>query len=276
MTRNRITGKHFRKLSSLFTALILTSLLGAGCGYISWLQARDQLNKGVKAYSLEKYEEAIEHFERATDLDPEFSTSYLYLGMAYRAQFVPGSTGQENLERAQRAISTFETVIELENNPGSDNSINGMAHIAGIYQGLNEFDQAKEWYRKRIEVDQKNPDPLYGIAVIDWQLSYDKTGMTGDNVENLEEEERAKVGELVEEGVESLKTALEIDPDHTDAMQYLNLLYREKAKLEEDPEERQSWVREADRLSLQALEVKKRLEEEAERARRTLTGAVEE
>ena len=79
--------------------------------------------------------------------------------MAYRAQFVPGSTGQENLERAQRAISTFETVIELENNPGSDNSINGMAHIAGIYQGLNEFDQAKEWYRKRIEVDQKNPDP---------------------------------------------------------------------------------------------------------------------
>ena len=276
MHGDRITAKHLRKLSPLFTALILTALLGAGCGYISWLQARDQLNKGVKAYSLEKFEEAIEHFERAAELDPELSTSYLYLGMAYRAQFVPGGMSQENLERAQRAISTFETVIELENNPGSDNSINGMAHIAGIYQGLNDFDQAKEWYRKRIEVDQKNPDPLYGIAVIDWQLSYDKTGMMGDNVENLEEEERVKVAELVEEGVESLKTALEIDPDHTDAMQYLNLLYREKAKLEEDPEERQNWVREADRLSLQALEVKKRLEEEAERARRTLTGVVEE
>ena len=270
--RRKSQGKEI----SLFVVLVLTALMGAGCTTIAWLQARDQLNKGVKSYTLEQYKEAIGHFERASELDPEFTVPLLYLGMSHRAQFVPGSLGQENLERASNAITTFEKVMELENNPGSDNSVSAMAHIAGIYQGLNEYDQAKEWYGKRIQVDPNAADPLYGIGVIDWQICYDKTGMTGDNVANLSEEERAQVEALVDEGVESLQKALEIRPEYTDAMQYLNLLYRERAKLQEDPEERQKWEREADQLSLQALELRKKLEEEAERARRTLTGSAEE
>ncbi len=268
--------KSQRTESSLFVVLVLTALMGAGCTTIAWLQARDQLNKGVKSYTLEQYPEAIGHFERAAELDPEFAVPLLYLGMAYRAQFVPGNLGQENLERARYAITTFERVMTLEDNPGGDNSISAMAHIAGIYQGLNEYDQAKEWYGKRIEIDPNTADPLYGIGVIDWQICYDKTGMTGDNVANLSEEERAQVEALVDEGVESLQKALEIQPKYTEAMQYLNLLYRERAKLKEDPEERHKWEREADQLSLQALEIKKQLEEEAERARRTLTGSGEE
>jgi tetratricopeptide (TPR) repeat protein len=262
----------FQKRAQVWAGALLILALASGCTILSRLKARDHLNKGVKAFGLERFEEAIDHFEQAVDLDPELSTAYLYLATTYRQQFVPEALSQENLERAQKAITTFEKVISIEEDAQAGNAINAMANIAGIYQGLSDFDQAKEWYRKRIDV-QPDPDPLYGIGVINWQLSYDKTGMTGDNVENLTEEELAQVNELVEQGIESLGQALEIDADYVDAMQYLNLLYREKAKLDEDPEQKKDWERRADELSLQALEVKRRKEEEAERSRRTITGA---
>ena len=99
--------------------------------------------------------------------------------------------------------------------------------------------------------------------------------MTGDNVENLTDEEKAEVNATVDEGVEALRKALEINPQYTDAMQYLNLLYREKGKLAADDEEKVNWEMEADKLALQALEMKRMQEEEAERAKRTFTGATE-
>jgi tetratricopeptide (TPR) repeat protein len=263
----------YRKLAQACLVLLLVALVGSGCTVVSRLQARDQLNKGVNAYRLERYDEAIGHFQEAVRLDSQLSTAHLYLATSYRRQFIPGALSQENLQLAQNAIVIFEEVIEIEEDPKAANAINAMANIAGIYQGLNDYDQAKEWYRKRIAIEETTPDPLYGIGVINWQLSYDKTGMTGDNVENLTEEEKAQVNALVKEGIDSLQKALEVAPDYVEAMQYLNLVYREKAKMEEDPEQKKHWERQADELSLQALEVKKQQEEEAERARRTLTGA---
>ncbi len=77
----------------------------------------------------------------------------------------------------------------------------------------------------------------------------------------------------MDEGIDSLKKALELDPEYVDAMQYLNLLYREKAKLELDEEAKRDWEREADRLALDALDLKRKLEAEAEEARRQVGGA---
>ncbi|MEE8161245.1 MAG: hypothetical protein V3T61_06370, partial [Acidobacteriota bacterium] len=107
-------------------------------------------------------------------------------------------------------------------------------------------------------------------ATINWQLSYDETGMTGENVEMLEEEQKEEIGALVDEGIDVLKRALQIDPKYADAMQYLNLLYREQAKLTEEEEEKADWEREADKLALQALELKRNQQEEEEASRKRL------
>lgn len=249
--------------------LVLLTLLLSGCTFLDKLKARDHLNKGVNAYEVKKYDQAVEHFQKSVELDPELTTAMLYLATAYRAQFLPGAQSAENLEMARLAITTFERVIKQD-----PTNANAMANIAGIYQGLNDYDQAKDWYRKRVEVEQTNAEPLYGIAVIDWQLAYDKTGMTGDNVQYLGEQEKAEVHALVDEGIDALKKALELKPDYVEAMMYLNLLYREKAKLVlKDEEEKKRWQREADRLALQALETKRQQELEAERLRRSLTGS---
>ena len=53
-------------------------------------------------------------------------------------------------------------------------------------------------------------------------------------------ESRAELAEttapLIEEGLDVLTKAVEIDPDYSDAMAYVNLLYRERADLSETTE----------------------------------------
>ena len=49
-------------------AVLLALLSAVGCDK---LRARDQLNKGVQSYKNARYEEAIEHFKNAVQLDPE-------------------------------------------------------------------------------------------------------------------------------------------------------------------------------------------------------------
>ena len=88
--------------------------------------------------------------------------------------------------------------------------------------------------------------------------------MNGDAVSFLNEEERIRVTELVDEGVEALKQALAVDDEYTAALQYLNLMYRERAYLAADEEDQRKWQIEADKLALRALELRKRQEEEAE------------
>jgi tetratricopeptide (TPR) repeat protein len=242
---------------------------------IQQLKARDELNRGVTAFTAQRYDEAIEHFKVAVDADPELIAARLYLATAYRAQFIPQATSVENLEKARLAIETFQDVIDTAAEDKQSRAT-AMANLAGIYSGMGEYEKAKEWYRERTDLEPDNPDPLYGIGTINWQLVYDETGMTGENIENMEEEQLAEVNLLVDEGVDVLKKALELNPEYVDAMQYLNLLYREKAKLTEDEESKREWEREADNLALNALDMKRRQQQEAEEARRRLSPTTEE
>ena len=257
------------QLSRFLPAVMIGSALSmTGCEMWDQLKARDQLNKGVKAYSGQRYDEAIERFQQAIDYAPQLLNARLYLATTYRAQWTPGLHTDENARFSEKAIKMFEKVLEQD--PAN---INAMANIAGIYGGNDEPEQAKNWYRKRVEVDPDNPEPFYGIGTINLKLAHDETGINGDAVSYLEEEDRIRVAGLVDEGVEALKQALAVDDEYTDALQYLNLMYRERAYLASDEEEKRKWQIEADKLALQALELQKRQEAEAERARHTFGGA---
>jgi hypothetical protein len=52
---------------------------------------------------------------------------------------------------------------------------------------------------------------------------------------------------VIEEGMDSLHEALAMNPEYTDAMAYMNLLYREKADLEESPRTYAEDMAQADR-----------------------------
>lgn len=258
------------KLCVLAVTLLLV-LTGTNCKLMDQLNAREHLNNGVKAYTAKRYDEAVEEFKAAIEKDSELVDAYLYLAAAYRAQFVPMVPSPENLRKGQEAIATFEQVLEMD-----PQSTNAMANIADLYRNMSEPEKAKEWYRNLMNISEDKSQALYGIASLDYNLADEKTGQDGQNVENLTEEEIAEVNATVDEAIEALREALEIRPDFTDAMEYLNLVYREKAELAADDEERRRWENEADRLALDALEMKRRLQREAERARRQMFRTEEE
>jgi tetratricopeptide (TPR) repeat protein len=204
------------------------------------LEARDQLNKGVDAYKGAHYEEAIGHFQRATQLDPTLPMAKSYLATALAQNIVPGLSTPDNLNTANQAIAIFQEVLDRD-----PNDVNSLKQIAGIYYNLNKFDEAKVWQKKVLAVDPKDPEAAYWIGSIDWRLARDNVlaaltpaGLTDDGKGNAKAPKKvmepliAENTPLVDEGLNYLNLAVANRANYDDAMAYLNLIYRRKADLD--------------------------------------------
>src|SRR5271157_6000607 len=153
--------------TALAIALAGMVLSLSGCNRLA---ARDQLNKGVDSYKSGKYEEAIGHFQKATELDPSLPMAKSYLATALAQNVVPGLDTPENLKTAQQAISIFQEVLAKD-----PNDVNSLKQIAGIYYSIKKFDDAKAWQKKVLAVDPKDPEAAYTVGVIDWTLAHENT-----------------------------------------------------------------------------------------------------
>jgi tetratricopeptide (TPR) repeat protein len=98
----------------------LALLASTGCDK---LKARDQLNKGVQSYKGAKYEEAIDHFQKAVALDPSLINARLYLATAYAQQYIPGVDAEDNNRMGNQAIEEYKSVLERD--PSNINSVKG-------------------------------------------------------------------------------------------------------------------------------------------------------
>ena len=225
-------------------ALALALFWSVGCNK---LRARDQLNKGVEAYKNTHYEEAINHFKEAVELDPKLLNARLYLATAYVGQYIPGVDSPDNVRNAQEAIDQFQRVID--DHPSREQKVNSAKGIASLYFNMKKFDDAKKYNRMVSDLDPNDADPYYSIGVIDWTQSYAprmeeraKLGLKPEEHLNPKNKDQKKVCDelkqknmpAIQEGIDSLKKAIELRPDYDDAMAYMNLMYREKADLECD------------------------------------------
>ncbi|MFZ1085206.1 MAG: tetratricopeptide repeat protein [Terracidiphilus sp.] len=232
--------------------------------------ARDELNKGVEAFKSAHYDEAINHFQRATDLAPNLPFAKLYLATALSQNVVPGLQSSENLENAQRAINIFQEVLDKE-----PHNVNTMKQIAGVDYSINKLDDAKVWQKKVLDEDPKDPEAAYTIGVIDWQeahqnalKAFSPVGITDDGEGNagapvrVMEVIKTENGPLVEEALLYLNQAVENHPNYADAMAYLNLVYRRKADLDVGNEAaRLADVAKANEWRRKAMETRKANEE---------------
>ena len=225
------------RISALAIALAGLVLSISGCNRLA---ARDQLNKGVDAYKSGKYEEAIGHFQKATELDPTLPMAKSYLATALSQNIVPGLETPENLKTANQAISIFQEVLAKD-----PNDVNSMKQIAGIYFNIKKLDEAKTWQKKVLAVDPKDPEAAYTIGVIDWTEAHlnklkelSSVGMDDDGKGNVKapkkvmEAIKQENASLVEEALLYLNQAIANRPNYDDAMQYLNLAYRNKADID--------------------------------------------
>jgi len=222
---------------ALAVTLIGMVLSMSGCNR---LQARDQLNKGVEAYKLAHYEQAIEHFRKATELDPTLPMAKTYLATALSQNVVPGMTTPENMKVANQAIEIFNEVLAK-----SPHDVNSMKQIAAIYFSVNDLDNAEVWQKKVLDEDPKDPEAAYTIGVIDWKKAHQNklnalqaAGLNDDGKGNVKVPKKImeplakENAPLVDEGLKYLTMAVDNRPNYDDAMQYLNLIYRNKADVD--------------------------------------------
>jgi tetratricopeptide (TPR) repeat protein len=246
--------------------LLVLVLPLSGCGFVQRLRSRDALNKGVRAFTEQKYEVAAKFFEESIRLDPSFKIPRTYLATTYTSQFVPGSPDPKSNEMAHKAIQTFKDVLDLDK---EHPDINSMVSIASLYYQLKEYDESKNWCRKILEAEPNSSEALYRIAVINFDDSLKKTGLQGENVEFLNSAERTDTLADIQEGLTALDQAIKIRPDYFDAMEYENLLWREKAKFEKDEKVKNELLRQADMVAQKALALRlKSQEEEAKKPKK--------
>jgi len=237
----------------LVVVLALLVVVGAGC---QKLRARDQLNKGVVSFRTGDYPAAVEHFKLAVTMDSQLPVARTYLAMAYLMQYVPGAESPENNRLAQAAHEEFDRVLEKD----PRNSV-ALASVAQLYFSQKKLDDARDWYKKVIAVEPNNKGAYYTLGVIAWTKTFQprmetraKLNMRPDDPgplkdKKVREELRTQSLPIIEEGLQNLQKALAIDGQYDDAMAYMNLLYRERADLEEsaadykkDTETADSWV----------------------------------
>jgi tetratricopeptide (TPR) repeat protein len=259
-------------------AVLLTFVAGvSGCNK---LRARDLLNKGVASFKNAQFDAAVEDFKQAKELDPDLVNARLYLATAYASQYIPGAPSEENMRHGQEAITEYKDVLDKD--PNNMSAIDGLASImyqmAGQPFDQKKFEESKAYHEKHIALKPQDPQPYYSIGVIDWALAYrGNTEMRSDyNKAHINKQIKDsdalppdvrkaytdKYQAMVDDGIASLKKAIELKPDYDDAMTYLNLLYRRKADMVESTAERDNYTKMADDLLDKVKEIKQKRAEQ--------------
>jgi tetratricopeptide (TPR) repeat protein len=270
-------------IAPILAGLILTS---TGCqGMIDRLKANYAVKQGNDFYKAQDFLKAVEWYRYATYLNPDLPIAYYNTGLAYVALYKPGSRHPKDLRYAEEAIENLQRYLNFDsNNQDAKNYLltvylgaerydeagvffekefkdhaddpvmsSELAQRLGmIYAKKGDFDSSLEWYKKRADIDKDSPEALYTIGVLCWDKVY-HSGLL------LEIEKRQ---ELTDAGLDYLKRATEMKENYFEAVSYINLLYREKAKLAAqigNNEDVAKYNAEADKSLKLALEMRKKV-----------------
>ena len=204
------------------------------------LRANDQINKGVAAFKNAKFEQATGYFQKAVDIDPDNMNPRIYLATTYASQVVPNLDTPENKKLAQNALAGFQDVLARD-----PNNINALKQIAALDRNTGKPEEAKAYEKRVIAMDPTDAEADDIIGGADFYESYKNAvsalaaeGLTDKGDGNLKLSKAGCVkltalnGNLVAEGLQYLKKAVEINPNYEEAYTYLSLISRRKADLE--------------------------------------------
>ena len=267
-----------RVAAALLVAVLAVTL--AGCNRF---KARQLIRQGNTYFKEQLYEDALKKYQEAKELDPNEVKLEKFLAMGYMALYNPGSTHPKDQEALTKAIEHFKKYLAVKpddekaskflmttymNAQKYDDAIEyfkdfiqkhpadsaAVQTVAMLYARKGDFENSMVWQRKRAELEPTNPEVFYTMGVTAWDKSYNSVpdAMTGE----------VRRG-IVDEGMKNLDKALELKPDYFEAMFYVNLLYREFAKLENDPAKKAELAAKADEWQKKGLEFRKQAQEKA-------------
>jgi tetratricopeptide (TPR) repeat protein len=251
--------------------LLALTFTGLGC---QKLKARITMKQANELYRAERYEEAIKKYEEVAKIDPWWADAYRNAGLCYLALYQPGSLHQKDIQYSTNAIVKLRRYLQftpqdekaedllmdtymktgryeeavafyqnkLKKEPGNSKYLQ---LIGMIYAKANNFEEARKFFNERAQADAKNPEAWYSLGVLCWERAFKNQELTVD-------EKRS----LIDEGMSSLKKAVELRPDYFEAYSYINLLYRQKALTETEPEQSMKDLQEADANMKKAIQLR--------------------
>ena len=200
-------------------------------------KAKDALVRGVEAFKAGDYAEATAAFEEASSAAPDETVPHLYLGTAYSYQVIPNLDSPGNAELGRKAIGELSKVP-----PSFTGYVGALRQIASVKRNLKDFEGARAEELRVLEIAPDDAQSRYTVGVIDWTTAYKAAvaalaaeGFKDDGVGNARLSRdacitlRTEQQPVVAEAIDQLQRALDLKPDYSDAMSYLNLVYRRRA-----------------------------------------------
>ena len=190
--------------------------------YLVAAYGADKLNDPAKAEPV---------VQKMIQLDPSEPTNYFALAKIYE------DAGA--YEEAEKML-----VAAKEAKPSAPDVY---MQLAGFYNRQGRFDKTIEAIEERAVKEPNNPEVFYTISVFYWDEAYRDPKLK-------EAEKKAYVAK----GMTAVDHALQIKSDYMDAIVYKGLLLRLQANLEKDHEKAMQLVKEAEKLSQQANDLRKK------------------
>jgi predicted Zn-dependent protease len=190
--------------------------------YLVAAYGADKLNDPAKAEPV---------VQKMIQLDPGEPTNYFALAKIY--------------EDAGAYEEAEKMLVAAKNAKPNDPDV--YMQLAGFYNRQGRFDKTIEAIEERAIKEPNNPEVFYTISVFYWDEAYRDPKLK-------EAEKKAYVGK----GLAAVDHALQIKSDYMDALVYKGLLLRLQANLEKDHEKAMQLVKEAEKLSQQANDLRKK------------------
>lgn len=196
------------RLAASLTALVLCSILASGIA--------------VKA-----------HVQNSADIAPKVK--------ALEPLMQQLSEDRDNPQLLSQVQQQLAEILAID--PANQQGLNGMLNVSLWTKKPGE---AREWARKIVAAYPEEKTAYYSLAVTDWAVAFpaimtarNAAGLRPDTFPFLPEAStratlRDQYGSTIDEGIRLLGSAIKIDPNYSNAMAYMNLLYRLKAFIAEN------------------------------------------
>jgi len=150
----------------LLAALLPLVLWGVGCNMV---RAKAAFKDGNRLYKEENYRRAIEFYERAVALEPDFAEAHFYLASSNQSLYRPGKEGDENKTRLDQALQHYEKSLEV--NRGNTPSLqtlktNTLGALTAMYSDppLTNYEKALGFAEQLVKDNPNDAKNLYAMA----------------------------------------------------------------------------------------------------------------